>query len=124
MASESSLFNIDAIVAAGVPMAFESGSASLSGAARFEREAVPSATGDDFSRRRRVPTMLRARLQFSNAVSADELAKLDGVQITARDLNSGRRAVMDNCTFASLGELGAGGAVDITFAVLSPIKWL
>lgn len=123
MAADQLLFHVDAIVVDGKPIAFEDGSAMLTGAARFENEMVPSASGNDFARRRRVPTTLRVRLQFNNAVDPAALAATSGVQITARDSQSGRRAMLPNCMFGSLGDLG-GGAVDVTYLVLSPIEWL
>lgn len=121
--ADSSLFRIETIVVDGKPIAFEDGSATLSGAARFENELVPSASGNDFSKRKRVGTMLKVKLQFNNAVDPAVLAATAGVQITARDSQSGRRALMNNCMFGSLGELGVG-SVDITYNVLSPIQWL
>lgn len=123
MAAEQLLFHVDTIVVDGKPIAFEDGSAMLTGAARFENEMVPSASGNDFARRRRVPTTLRIRLQFNNVVDPAALASTSGVQITARDSKSGRRAMLPNCMFGSLGDLG-GGAVDVTYLVLSPIQWL
>lgn len=123
MAADQLLFHVDAIVVDGKPIAFEDGSAMLTGAARFENDMVPSASGNDFAKRRRVPTTLRIRLQFNNAVDPAALAATSGVQITARDSQSGRRAMLPNCMFGSLGDLG-GGAVDVTYLVLSPIEWL
>lgn len=122
-AADSLLFHIDTVVVDGKPIAFEDGSGTLTGAARFENSVVTSASGNDFAMRKRVPTQLRLKLQFSNAVSVPDLANTSGVQITARDRASGRRALMNNCSFGSLGDLG-GGAVDITYNVLSPIEWL
>lgn len=123
MASDSLLFHVDAAVVDGKPVAFEDGSATLSGAHRFENEVVPSANGQDFARRRRVPTSIRLRLQFNNTVDPDALAKAKDIQITLRDTQSGRRALAQKCVFGSLGEIG-GGAVDITYLVLTPIQWL
>jgi len=123
MASDSLLFHVDAVVVDGKPAAFEDGSATLSGAHRFENEVVPSANGQDFARRRRVPTSIRLRLQFNNMVDPDALAKAKDIQITLRDTQSGRRALAQKCVFGSLGEIG-GGAVDITYLVLTPIQWL
>lgn len=122
-AADSSIYKIETIVVDGKAVAFEDGSATISGAARFENSIVPSASGNDFSMRKRVPTTLRMRLQFGPAVNVPELANTSGVQITARDPKSGRRALMNNCQFGSLGDLG-NGAVDITYNVLSPIEWL
>jgi hypothetical protein len=123
MAGESLLFHIDTIVVDGRPIAFEDGSATLSGAQRFDNETVPSATGKDFAKRRRVPTTLRARLQFNNQVDPAQLGAQRNVQITARDTQSGRRAMMQDCMFGTLGDLG-GGAVDVTYLVLSEVQWL
>lgn len=123
MAGDLLLFHIDTIVADGTPLAFEDGSGTLTGAARFENETVLSASGDDYSRRKRVPTLFKARLQFGASLDPESLTKQSEIQITARDTQSGRRALMPKCSFASMGDLG-GGAVDVTWAVLAPIQWL
>ena len=123
MASDSLLFHVDAVVADGKPVAFEDGSATLSGAHRFEDEVVTSAQGQDYARRRRVPTSIRLRMQFNNTVDPDALSEVKDIQITLRDTQSGRRALAQKCVFGSLGEIG-GGAVDITYLVLTPIQWL
>jgi hypothetical protein len=123
MAGENLLFHIDTIIVDGKPVAFEDGSGMISGAARYENKIVASASGNDFAARARVPTVLKLKIQFSNAVDPALLASTSGVQVTARDTQSGRRALMNNCMFGSLGDLG-GGSVDITYNVLSPIQWL
>lgn len=123
MSAATSLFHPDNVVADGKPVAFEDGSATLSGAAGFENEVVPSAQGPDFSRRRRVPRVLRLRLQFGNTVDPVALSKAKGVQITLRDSQSGRRVMCNNCEFASLGEIG-GGTVDLVYNVMEPPQWL
>lgn len=117
------LFKIDTIIVDGAPIAFEDGSGAIEGAARFTNQVVPSASGDDFNRRTRVPTLFRARIQFNDTVDPATFAAMQGVQIAARDQSSGRRALMPNCSFGEMGSIG-GGAVDITFNVLSPIQWL
>lgn len=122
-AADSLLFHIDTIIIDGRPIAFEDGSGMLSGAARFENEVVPSASGNDFAKRKRVPTTLKLKMQFTNAVDPAMLAATGGVQISGRDSQSGRRALMNNCIFGALGDLGAG-SVDVSFFVLSPIEWL
>lgn len=123
MAGENLLFNIDAIVADGVAVAFESGSGMISGAARYQNQVVVSGSGDDFNKRTRVPTLFKCKLQFGSTVDPASFTKQQSIQITARDQQSGRRALMPKCSFGELGEIG-GGAVDITYNVLAPIQWL
>lgn len=123
MANESQLFHIDTIVVAGKALAFEDSTGTLTGAARFENTVVTSASGDDFTSRKRVPTTLRCKIQFGNTINPADFAKMSQEQISARDSVSGRRALMPKCSFASMGEIG-GGSVDITFNVLAPIQWL
>lgn len=117
------LFHIDTISVSGAPLAFEDGTGSLTGAARFENETVPSATGPDYAKRKRVPTTLKCKLQFGPNSDPQSFANVAGAQIAARDSKTGRRALMNNCAFASMGEIGAG-SVDITFNVLSGVQWL
>ncbi len=121
--SDSNLFQIDSLVVDGVPIAFEDASCTINGIHRYEREVMPSASGNDFSRRRRVPTTLNARLQFNGSVPPEVLARQTEVQITARDSNGGRRVVLPKCEFGSMGAVGAG-SVDITYLVLAPAQWL
>jgi hypothetical protein len=122
-AADNMLFHIDQIVADGKPIAFEDGSGMLSGAARFENEVVASASGDDFNKRKRVPTFFKCKIQFGPAVNPEDYTKMLGIKLTARDAQSGRRAMMPNCSFGQLGDLG-GGSVDVTFNVLAAIQWL
>lgn len=122
-ASDNMLFHIDQIVVDGKPIAFEDGSGMLAGAARYENEVVPSASGDDFNKRKRVPTFFKTKIQFGPAVNPADYAALGGVQITARDAQSGRRALLNNCSFGQMGDIG-GGSVDVTFNVLAPVQWL
>ena len=121
--TDNMLFHIDQIVVDGKPIAFEDGTGMLSGAARFENEVVASASGDDFNKRKRVPTLFKCKIQFGPAVNPEDYAKMQGIQITARDAQSSRRALMANCSFGQMGEVG-GGSVDVTFNVLSAIQWL
>lgn len=123
MSADNGLFTVETILDDGKPVAFEFGSATLSGAAGFEREVVPSADGPDFSRRRRVARQLRLNLQFGNTVDPAALAKKSGVQVALRDKNSNRRALCNNCEFARLGDIG-GGPVELVYNILEPIQWL
>ena len=122
-AADSLLFHVDTIVVDGKPVAFEDGSASLSGAARYENTVVPSASGNDFASRKRVPTVLSMKMQFSNAVDPAALSQSKDVTITLRDTQSGRRAMCSKCIFSSLGDLGAG-SVELKYLVLAPVDWL
>lgn len=121
--ADTNLFQIDSLVIDGVPIAFEDASCTITGLHRFENEVMPSASGNDFSRRRRVPTTLQARLQFSGETPPEVLARQAKVQITARDSNGGRRVVLPECQFGSMGAVG-GGSVDITYLCLAPAQFL
>lgn len=123
MGTENMLFHVDVIVADGKPLAFEDGTGMLAGAARFTNEVVPSASGDDFEKRKRVPTTFKCKLQFGSNMVPNDFNKMHGVQITARDSQTGRRALMPKCSFAELGEIG-GGSVEITWNVLAEPQWL
>jgi hypothetical protein len=123
MGVENLLFHIDTLSVDGVPVAFADGSGMISGAARYQSEVVPSASGDDYTKRKRVPTFFKCKIQFGNAVDPKVYTGIQGVQITARDKQSGRRALMPKCSFGEMGEVG-GGEVDVTFNVLSEIQWL
>ena len=123
MAVDNMLFHVDAVIIDGKPLAFEDGTGMLSGAARFQNEVVTSATGDDFNKRKRVPTYFKCKLQFGPTINPADFKALNGVQISARDTQSGRRVLMPKCSFGEIGEIG-GGSVDITFNVLAELQWL
>lgn len=117
------LFHIDYIVVNGQSLAIEDGSATLEGAAGWENEVVPSSSGDDYTKRKRVARQLHTKLQFGPAVNPDDLAKIEGAQIAMRDSVTGRKVVAPNCNFAKLGALGSGSA-DITFNLLASLQWM
>ncbi|OYZ76091.1 MULTISPECIES: hypothetical protein [unclassified Polaromonas] len=123
MGTENMLLHVDVIVADGKPLAFEDGTGILSGAARVKNETVLSASGDDFTKRGRVATMFKMKLQFGQNDVPTNFSKMQGVQITARDSQSGKRVLMPKCTFAELGDIG-GGSVDVSFNVLAEPQWL
>lgn len=120
----SQLLKFDVIMADGTAVPFEDGSATLEGAAGWENTIVPSGSGDDFTSRKRVPRRLIAKIQFGNTQDPKRWAAMKEIQITARDTQSGRRCLMTKCSFGSMGAVGAGGSVDITFGVLSEPQWL
>lgn len=123
MAGENILFRIEQVVVDGQALAIEDGSGELTGAAGFENEGVASASGDHYVRRKRVVPQFKVKLQFGKTVNPDQFSKQTNVQISAKDLASGRRAVMNRCAFGSLGTVG-GGSVELTYLVLSPVQWL
>ena len=122
MGTENMLFHIDQVTVDGAPMAFEDGSGMLSGSARFTNEVVASASGDDFEKRKRVPTFFKCKIQFGANIVPTDFNKLRGVMIRARDSQTGRRVLLTKCSFGEMGEVG-GGAVDITFNVLAEPQW-
>ena len=121
--TDNLLYHIDTIMVDGLPIAFEDGSGTLSGAARFENDVVTSASGDDFNKRKRVPCLFKCKIQFGPAVNPDAYANFKGVQISASDSQSNRRVILNNCSFGQMGEIG-GGPVDVTFNVLSKPQWV
>lgn len=123
MATDKMLFHIDEFVVNGDPQAFEDGTATITGAGRWENTAVPSASGDDFQSRKRVATQVKFKLQFGPGENPAEFASMIDVQIACRDKVSGRRALLPRCGFANMGEIGSG-SVEVTFNVLAPIQWL
>lgn len=123
MAGEKSLFHVDELVIDGAPQPFEDGTAIIMGAARWENNVVPSASGDDYQARKRVATTVRFKLQLGKNEKVVDFASLTDAQIVCRDKVNGKRTMMPRCGFASMGEIGAG-SVDVTFNVLAPIQWL
>lgn len=123
MATDNMLLHVDTIIADGKVIAFEDGTGILSGAARFKNEVVLSASGDDFTKRARVPCMFKMKLQFGPNDVPEDFAKMTGVQITARDTQGNRRALLTKCTFAEFGDVGSG-SVDLSYIIQSAPQWL
>lgn len=123
MAGETLLLNLDTLIVDGIAVPIEDSTGTIDGAARHENEVVLSASGDDYQKRKRVATVMNAKLQFGPSVDPMKFAKMTDVQITARDSKSGRRALMPRCSFASMGTIGSG-SVDVKWNVLAPIQWL
>lgn len=117
------LLHFDQLVVGGVALEVVDGTVRATGMAGFENSAVPSASGNDYSKRARVPRSLSMQVQFGADMSPDTLRSMRGVQITARDTQSGRRVLMNTCDFASMGEIGTG-PVDVSFLVLAEPQWL
>lgn len=123
MAGEKSLFHVDELVIDGAPQSFEDGTATITGAARWENTVVPSASGDDYQSRKRVACTVRFKLQLGGNEKVADYATMTDAQIVCRDKVNGKRAMMPRCSFASMGEIG-GGSVDVTFNVLAAIQWM
>lgn len=122
--AETLLYKIDTLVADGIALEIEESSVSIEGPTRFENKVVLAANGADAQSRQRVPCMIKARILFKASTDPEQLAGMRDVQMTVRDTQSGKRALATNCSFASMGAVGAGGPVDITWNVLSPLQWL
>jgi hypothetical protein len=123
MANDNALFKVDSITVDGVGMAIEDGSATVEGIAGFTTESVPSASGDDGVRRRRVPRVINARIQFKPGVSVDSIKGINNAQIVLKDTFGPRRLVCNKCCYGSMGTVG-DGPVAVTFNVLAEPQWL
>lgn len=122
--TDNQLVKIDQIVVDGTAIAFEDGSGVIEGAAGFEATPVLSASGDDYLSRKRVARMLTANLQFGPGGSPSLVTNKTGIQISMRDSVTKRRILANNASFSSMGSVGAGGAVQVKFALLSELQWL
>lgn len=123
MAAKNQLFQIDDIVIDGVAVAFESGTGELEGAAGFENEVVPSATGDDYTKSKRVARTLKAKIQYGPTSTPDSFANITEAQISLRHIKTARRALLPKCSFAKMGTVGTG-SVEVTFNILSAPQWI
>lgn len=121
--SSQSLFKADSITVAGQALAFEDGSATISGLARVRATVVPSASGPDFETYAREATQINLRLQFGPGVSVEDLKNIKDARVVLKDSNGPRRFLAPRCSFAGLGTVGSG-PVDLTLNVLEPIQSL
>jgi hypothetical protein len=123
--ADETLFHVDVMTVVGTPIGVEDGSATIQGALGWANSTVPNsnANGADGQKRARVPRSIAARILFKPSVNVNEIASWKKVQITLRDLQSGRRVMANNCSIATLGEIGTG-PVDIVFNVLEPFQWM
>lgn len=122
--ADNGLFHIDTIVVNGVAISFEDSAGVLSGAAGFEQTIVPSASGDDKTSRKRVPRILKTKLQWTSSTDVKTFSGLNGAQISMRDSFTGRKCVSNNACFGSIGDMGGGGSVDVTFILLDALQWM
>lgn len=123
MSKECQSLLIDTIIINGVPLAIEASTARIEGAAGFEREGQPSGTGKDFTKRKRVSRIIKAKIQFGPGTDPNEIAGAMGVQLAGKDIQTNRRVVADDCDFSKMGEIG-DGSVDVEWIACSPLKWL
>lgn len=124
MAGENTtLIQFTSITVDGQAIPFEDASGVIKGAARYENEVVPGASGSDANKRKRVPTTIECKIMFTAAQSPELYSSLQGAQISAKDKETGRRVLATNCSFGKMGDIGAG-TVDITFNVLDGLQWL
>lgn len=123
MAANNQLFQVDTIVVNGVALAFEHSTAELDGAGRYDNEVVPSASGDDFAKYKRVPTTLKCKVQFAANSTPDDFASISEAQISLRQEKTGKRCLLPKCSFGKMGAIGQG-SVEVTFNVLSAPQWL
>lgn len=123
MTCDSELFRVDSFTVNGEEWAIEDGSATIEGAAGFEREAALASNGPDKTTRKRVPRIVKAKLLFTGSKSPDEVSAICEAQIVMTNLHTGRRVRAGKCSFMSMGEIG-NGPVDIQFVCLVPYQWL
>lgn len=123
MTCDNALFVPDSLTINGDPLPIEQGSARIEGLARFENEVVPAGSGMDYTKRKRVPTQIKAKVLLGPGVDPSTLADACGAQIVLTDNHTKRRCRAGNCNFASMGEVG-DGSVDVTWNVLTPPQWL
>jgi hypothetical protein len=123
--ADETLFHVDVLTAAGKALGIEDGSATIQGALGFANTTVPNSNPNaaDGQRRARVARSIAAKILFKPGVNVADFAKMKNIQITLRDLQSGRRCMANNCSIATMGDIGSG-TVDIVFNVLEPYQWL
>lgn len=123
MACESELYRVDSFTADGIEWPIEDGSATIEGAAGFEREAALAANGSDYVTRKRVARVIKTKLLFTGAQDPSAISAICEAQIVLKNLHTGRRCRAGKCSFRSMGEIG-NGPVDIEFVALTPLQWL
>lgn len=123
MACDSELFRVDSFTVDGEEWAIEDGSATIEGAAGFEREAALAANGQDYTTRKRVQRVIKTKLLFTGSRDPQSISAICEAQIVMTNLHTGRRCRAGKCTFMSMGEVG-NGPVYIQFIALTPFQWL
>ncbi|CAN2529499.1 MULTISPECIES: hypothetical protein [pseudomallei group] len=114
---------MDSFTVDGEEWAIEDGSATIEGAAGFEREAALAANGPDYTTRKRVPRVIKAKLLFTGSRDPASISAICEAQIVMTNLHTGRRCRAGKCTFKSMGEIGNGPA-DVEFIALTALQWL
>jgi len=123
--ADETLYHVDVLTVGGKPIGIEDGTATIQGALGFANRTVPNSNpnSSDGQVRARVPRSIMAKILFKPGVAVEDFAKMKQVQITLRDLQSGRRCMANNCSIATMGDIGTG-TVDVVFNVLEPYQWL
>ncbi|AJY64537.1 hypothetical protein [Burkholderia glumae] len=123
MACDSEIFRVDSLTVDGEEWAIEDGSATVEGAAGFEREATLATNGQDYTTRKRVARVIKTKLLFTGSLEPESISSIREAQIVMTNLRTGRRCRAGKCTFKSMGEVG-NGPVSIEFIALTALQWL
>lgn len=121
--SENSLFSVTSITLDGAALAFESGSATIEGASRYEATVVTAGTGADGESMRRVPCTISVNLLLKPGVDPSKLSQARDVRIVLKDRFGPRRVIATKCGFASMGPIG-NGPVQARYNVLEELQWV
>ncbi len=115
MTCTSSIYHIDSLTIDGVAIAIEDSSAEIEGLAGIENEAKPSAgAGATKTVRKKIPTIIKAKLQLVNPADVEYFSAVCESQITVKDAHLGKRIMFSKCSFGKLGTVGKE-SVDVEF---------
>jgi hypothetical protein len=123
MAVTNEMFKVDSFTIDGEELAIVDGTATVSGTAGYENEAVLAATGTDATMRKRVERNIKTNLLFTEAVTPDKYTNIQNAQIVLSNLQTGQRVRFGNCRFKSLGEIGTN-TVELNLVALTAPQWL
>ncbi len=123
MPNSQALFHCDSITIGGKSFSVEDNTVMVNGIAGYNNGVVPSASGPDCTKRTREPRTITFKLQFTSAVSVDDIRNIRAEQVVIRDLEAPRRIMSPNTCFGSMGAVGSG-TVDVTLNALEDYVWL
>lgn len=116
-------YRVDTMTLDGEGLNLEDGTATIDGAAGFERDPVLAAYGDDSTTRKRVARTIKTKLFTETGFDPQNFSKVRNAQIVMTNLQTGQRVRAGKCAFQSLGTIGEG-TVEVTFVVLSNLQFL
>lgn len=116
---DDAIYKVDTLTVNGVAIEIEDSSATVSGLAGFENEAVVAAgNGKDGIKRKKVPCIIKAKSLLKRLSQVTDLSTTCQATIVLKDGHTQQRIQFSSAAFGKMGDVGNGSA-DIEFIATS-----